>query len=168
MFFKVKRTLINGNKIIPRGNVYKIYIDMGTKYVQKVIEKVYTTKYHLMTPIELRKEVLSQFNKNCRGKVVTNLHTGIPIKLISGRKTAYGESIYSKKVAVIPVLASLIRHACYSNWGARKEQDPIDVIGYYNFKAYVYIDNKKECVRLAVRAMSNGTFYYSVEVNKKP
>ena len=140
---------------------------MKTKYVQKVIEKVYTAKYRQMTPIELRKEALSAFNKNCKGKVVTNLHTGIPVKLISGRKTAYGESVYSKKVAVIPVLDSLIKHARYSNWGARKNQDSKDVIGYYNFKGHVYIDDKKECVRLAVRAMANGAFYYSVEVNKK-
>ena len=141
---------------------------METKYAQKVIEKVYTEKYRQMTPTELRKEVLLEFNRSCRGMVVTNLHTGIPIRLDSGKKTSRGEAIYSKKVAVIPKLCSLLKHAYYSNWGARKDKDPKTIIGYYNFKAYIYIDDKKECVRLAVRAMSNGAFYYSVEVNKKP
>ena len=165
---EVKRTLINGNKIIPRGSVYKNYTDMKTKYVQKVIPRVSTKEYRKLTPWDLRKKVLEDFDEYCRGKVATNLHTGIPIRLDSGRKTAQGEAIYSKKAAVIPKLYELLMYACYSNWGARKDKDPKTVIGYYNFKAYIYIDNKKECVRLAVRAMSNGTFYYNVEVNKRP
>ncbi len=140
---------------------------MEKKYVQKVIPHVSTERYKKMTSLELRKEAILVFNATCKGKVVKNLHTGIPVRLVSGKKTAYGEAIYSKKVAVMPMLISLIENARYSNWGARKVQDPKNVIGYYNFKAYVFIDNKKECVRLAVRAMSNGAFYYNVEVNKK-
>ena len=140
---------------------------MNKKYVQKVITHVSTERYMKMSPEELRKEAFSQFNKHCKGKIVMNLHTSIPVKLISGRKTAFGEAIYSKKVAVIPKLCSLIENACYSNWGPRKDKDPKEIIGYYNFKAHIYIDDKKECVRLAVRAMSNGSFYYSVEVNNK-
>ncbi|MDE7091573.1 MAG: hypothetical protein K2O53_07625 [Bacteroidales bacterium] len=141
---------------------------MGTKYVQKVIPSVSTKAYMNLTTRELRKKAIAEFDKHCRGKIPRNLHTGIPIRLESGRKTARGEAIYSKKVAVIPKLCELLKHACYSNWGTRKDQDAKTVIGYYNFKAYIYIDDKKECVRLAVRAMSNGAFYYSVEVNKKP
>ena len=165
--FEVKRIIINGNKIIPRGSVYKNYTDMKTKYVQKVIEDVHTTKYQKMSSEELRKNAACVFNKTCRGRIVTNLHTGIPVRLASGKKTAHGGGIYSKKVAVIPMIPSLIEHACYSNWGPRKAKDPKNLIGYYNFKAYIYIDGKKECVRLAVRAMSDGAFYYNVEVNKK-
>lgn len=153
---------------MPRGFVGKIYTDMKKKYVQKVIPSVSTKEYRKLTPWDLRKKVLEDFDEYCRGKVATNLHTGIPIRLDSGRKTAQGEAIYSKKAAVIPKLYELLAYACYSNWGARKDKDPKTVIGYYNFKAYIYIDNKKECVRLAVRAMSNGAFYYSVEVNKRP
>ena len=140
---------------------------METKYVQKVIESVSTTEYLKLKTKELKLKALAEFDKNCKGKVVVNLHTGIPIRLKSGKKTAFGEAIYSKKVAVIPKLCSLLKHAYYSNWGGRKAEDSRDVVGYYNFKAYIYIDGKKECLRLAVRAMSNGAFYYSVEVNKK-
>ena len=168
MFFEVERTLINGDLVIPRGSVYKIYTDMKTKYVQKVIPSASTKAYRNLTTRELRKKAIAEFDKHCRGKIPRNLHTGIPIRLDSDRKTARGEAIYSKKVAVIPKICELLKHACYSNWGARKDQDAKTVIGYYNFKAYIYIDDKKECVRLAVRAMSNGAFYYSVEVNKKP
>lgn len=140
---------------------------MEKKYEQKVIEDVHTTKYQKMSPEDLRKKAALVFNKTCRGRIVTNLHTGIPVRLASGKKTAHGGGIYSKKVAVIPMIPSLIEHACYSNWGPRKAKDPKNLIGYYNFKAYIYIDGKKECVRLAVRAMSDGAFYYNVEVNKK-
>ena len=113
-------------------------------------------------------------NKICAKSDTERIDEGVPeidalgFELDSGRKTAQGEAIYSKKAAVIPKLYELLAYACYSNWGARKDKDPKTVIGYYNFKAYIYIDNKKECVRLAVRAMSNGAFYYSVEVNKRP
>lgn len=141
--------------------------DMDKKYVQKVIPSVSTERYRKMSAVELRKEALLIFNTKCKGTIVRNLHTGIPVKVVSGKKTAYGEAIYSKKVAVMTVLALLIEYACYSNWGARKEKDNKNVIGYYNFKAHVFIDKKKECVRLAVRAMADGAFYYNVEVNKK-
>ena len=117
---EVKRTLINGNRIIPRGSVYKIYTDMKTKYVQKVIPSISTKAYRNLTTRELRKKAIAEFDKHCRGKIPRNLHTGIPIRLDSSRKTARGEAIYRKKVAVIPKLCELLKHACYSNWGGTK------------------------------------------------
>ena len=167
MFFEVKRIIINGNKIIPRGSVYKIYTDMETKYVQKVIPSVSTKAYKRAKPSDVKKALLETFNKNWQGKVVYNKHIGIPIRFVSGRKTVYGEALYWKKMPVIEILGILMEHAKYNNFGQRKANDPKNLIGYYNFKAYVYIDDKKECVRLAVRAMSDGTFYYSFEVNTK-
>ena len=164
---EVERIIRNGNKIIPRGSVYKIYTDMETKYVQKVIPRVSTERYNQLKPAEVRKVLLKTFNIHLQGKVVYNKHIGIPIQFVSGRKTVYGEALYRKKLPVIDVLGILMEHAKYNNFGQRKANDPKNLIGYYNFKAYVYIDDKKECVRLAVRAMANGTFYYNVEVNKK-
>ncbi len=140
---------------------------MDKKYVQKVIPRVSTGRYNRLKPAEARKVLLKTFSEYLQGKVVYNRHIGIPIQFVSGRKTIYGEALYRKKVPIIEVLDILMEHAKYNNFGQRKECDPKNLIGYYNFKAYVYIDDKKECVRLAVRAMADGTFYYNVEVNTK-
>ena len=140
---------------------------MKKKYVQKVIPRVSTERYNRMTIVDIRKALLKIFKDNWQGKTVHNRHIGIPIQFVSGRKTVYGEALYRKKMPVIEVLGILMEHAMYNNFGKRKDSDPKNLIGYYNFKAYVYIDDKKECVRLAVRAMSDGTFYYSFEVNTK-
>ncbi|MDR0619289.1 MAG: hypothetical protein LBG17_05270 [Bacteroidales bacterium] len=75
------------------------------------------------------------------------------------------------KASVIKVLDVLVRNAAYNNWGNRKDTDPKNVVGFLNFKASVYINGKKECVRIAVRMTKEGIGYvypyYSVEVNKK-
>ena len=160
---EVERTLINKSRIIPRA---KIYTDMEKKYVQKVIPSVSTERYRKMPLQTLRKEVQVLCDAH-QGKVITNRHIGIPIQIIGyRRKTAYGEAVYSKKAAVAEKLDQLLEYAKYNNFGQRKETDPENIIGYYNFKAYVYIDNKKESVRLAVRARKDGSFYYNVEVDK--
>lgn len=143
---------------------------MATKYVQKVIPSVKTDGIRNLPFSQLKKVARAQYEKYCLAKkVVTNLHIGIRIelKVSGGKKTINGEALYGKKVAIIKALPALLEHAQYNNFGSPKKGDPQGLIGYYNFKAYVIIDKKKECVRLAVRAFKNGTFYYSVEVNKK-
>lgn len=143
-------------------------IKMATKYVQKVIPEVSAEPYKKLKGVERKRLALELYQKHCKGLVVRNKHVGIPIQLNNrgGKKTAYGEAVYYKKVAIISVLHILLEHAKYNNFGNRKRNESNDIIGYYNFKAYVLIDGKKECVRLAVRACTNGSFYYNVEVNK--
>ncbi len=141
---------------------------MAAKYVQKVIPSVTTTRLQKLTLSELRKEALRLYEEYCTNKICQNKHIGIPIQLKNsgGRKTARGEAIYSKKVAIIKCLPCLLENATYNNFGKPKEKDPNSLIGYYNFKAYVLVDGKKECVRLSVKARIDGSFYYNVEVNK--
>lgn len=140
---------------------------MATKYIQKVIPSVSTLKYRGMQVSQLRNEAAKDYMENCAGKTIINLHTKIPIqcKNASARKTAYGGAIYAKKVALIKKIPKLLEHAVYNNFGQPKPGDDKTLIGYYNFKAYVLIDDKKESVRLAVKAFKNGTFYYNVEVS---
>ena len=52
---------------MPRGFVGKIYTDMKKKYVQKVIPSVSTKEYRKLTPWDLRKKVLEDFDEYCRG-----------------------------------------------------------------------------------------------------
>ena len=141
---------------------------MAAKYVQKVIPSVSTARLKGLTLTELRKDTLNLYNRYCVDKVCRNKHIGIPIqfKNSGGRKTARGEAIYSKKVAIIKYLPCLMENATYNNFGRPKEKDSASLIGYYNFKAYVFIDGKKECIRLSVKARADGSFYYNVEVNK--
>lgn len=140
---------------------------MTAKYVQKVIPSVSTLKYAKMKGWQLREEADKDYMENCAGKTIINLHTKIPIQCKNGaaRKTAYGGAIYVKKVALIKKLPKLLEHAAYNNFGQSKPGDDKTLIGYYNFKAYALIDDKKESVRLAVKAFKNGTFYYNVEVS---
>lgn len=142
---------------------------MAAKYVQKVIPSISTLDYVKMSAGQLRDEAAKDYKKYCLGKTFINLHTNIPIqcKKAAAKKTAYGGAIYAKKVALIKKLPELLKHAAYNNFGSRKQEDDITMIGYYNFKAYAIIDKKKVSVRLAVRAFKNGTFYYNVEVSAR-
>jgi len=139
------------------------------KPIQKTIPRVTTTELRLLKQSELRKVAHELYFQHCSGKEIKNIHLGIPIKFMpfAGRKTAHGEAVYSKKVAVIPILPKLIELATYNNFGQRKETDPLRIVGYLNFKAFVFIDDKKECLRIAVQFCKDGSFYYSIEVNKK-
>ncbi len=137
------------------------------KYAQLIVPNISTERYRRMTQTELRKETLRLYKERCAGKIVINRHLGIPIHFRSnGRKTAYGEGVYSKKAAVVEVLPLLVRVARYNNFGQKKDTDPKNLVGYYNFKAYVIIDGKKDCIRIAVQALNDGAFYYNLEVNK--
>lgn len=141
---------------------------MATKYVQKELPSVRTEPYKNLKVSELRQIAKDLYKKYCHEKVVVNKHIGISIHIgsVGGRKTIYGEALYSKKVALLRVIPVLLKNAKYNNFGSRKPSEPKEIIGYYNFKAYALIDEKKVCIRLAVRACKNGTFYYNVEVNK--
>lgn len=141
---------------------------MARKYVQLDIPRVSTDRYRNMTQTELRKEVLRMYREICAGKEVVNCHIGIPVRFRNnGRKTAYGEGVYSKKAAVVEVLPLLVKVATYNNFGQRKDSDPKNLVGYYNFKAHVFIDGVKSCIRIAVQALKDGLFYYNLEVNRK-
>lgn len=138
------------------------------KYVQTRFERVSTEKYRSLSLKELRIEAKRLYDTLWRYKTIVNIHTGMPVQFypFGGKKTSHGEAIYSKKVALIEVLGSLVKYAKYNNWGKAKPSDGKNVIGYYNFKAYVFIDGEKECIRLAVQAWKDGSFYYNVEANK--
>lgn len=117
---------------------------------------------------ELRKYIKSEVDK-LLDKVIVNKDIGISVlfKSISSRKTAYGEAAYYKKAAVIKHLPYIIENAVYNNFGSRKETDNPNIIGYLNFKFKCLIDNKPECLRIAIRFEKWEKFYYSIEVNKK-
>lgn len=120
------------------------------------------------SPAELRKKVMEYFQAHLKGVKVVNHDTGIPIEITmkAGRKTAMGEAMYGKKAEIVRVLPQLLETAKYNNFGNRKEKDNSDILGYLNFKGLVILDGKKEHLRIAVKFLKGGYFYYNIEVNK--
>lgn len=114
--------------------------------------------------LELRKELANEI-KILIGKTYLNLDRNITIGFIgdSRRKLAYGSAIYRKKLALVYVVPLIIKHMTYTNWGNRKTTDKSTVVGYFNFKCKVLLDNKPENVKIAIQVRSDGKFYYNHE-----
>jgi len=139
------------------------------KYKQTVIPEVSTDDWKHLSVDQVREKLFNEYRNRYKGKKVVNQDLGICVKFeVSGaRKVSHGTATYSKKACLISVLDQLIEYAEYNNWGNRKEKDPPNVVGYFNFKAKVKIDGKIEHIRLVIRLRNDGKFHYSMEVNKK-
>lgn len=140
------------------------------KYKQQIIPETHIpNEWAKLKGTDLRKFVVDYIISNYKGLVIRNEHTQIDIKVTvkSGRKTAYGEAMYSKKAALVFILPELIKYAQYNNFGNRKPTDSDEVLGYLNFKAKCRIDGELAHIRIAVQFQKGGKFYYNVEVNKK-
>jgi hypothetical protein len=139
------------------------------KYKQKFIPNITTPKHLVNAKVsELKKFIKDHYSKNLTGAVVINNSLGHTITFSSQgkQKLVNGSAIYLKKVAVITGLKLIIANAEFSNWGNRKENDPKEMLGYYNLKCKVLIDNKLEHLRIAVMVFKNGKIYFNHEVNK--
>ncbi len=137
-------------------------------YQQTIIPTI-TTPAHWKTCTRtiLRKEMKAYYEENLQGKSVVNKCLGHRITLSSQgkNKIIQGSALYNKKAAVLLILVDLLRYAVYSNFGQRKETDPVNLIGYFNFKAKCKIDGKVEHVRIAVLVYRDGRIYFNHEVN---
>ena len=132
------------------------------KYKQTFIPSVSTVGFSSEP-----KFVKNYYAKHLQGKTVINKHLNIPIHFTgkSGRKIAFGGYKYIKKAAILQCLQQLLEVAEFNNFGNRKANDGLTVLGYLNFKAKIKIDNKIENVRIAVSLRKDGKVYYSHEVN---
>ena len=142
---------------------------MTNKDKQKTIPSVeLNASFNAMSGKELRQYVLNYVKTHLSGNTIVNEDTKLSIKITvaSGRKTAMGGAIYKKKAIVIHILPELIRFAVLNNFGNRKGTDSNNTIGYLNFKARCYINNKLEHVRISVQMQKGGYFYYNLEINK--
>ncbi|MBQ4475291.1 MAG: hypothetical protein II935_03755 [Bacteroidales bacterium] len=142
-----------------------------SKYKQTIIPSVKTPEaWKKLKGYELRNLIFDTIKKKYAGQSVINKDFGIPITISvsSGRKTAFGEAIYSKKAAAVLILPDIIANAKYNNWGNPKEEEGANIKGYMNFKCKVIIDGKTEHIRLAVQFQKGGKYYYNIEINKIP
>jgi hypothetical protein len=142
------------------------------KYKQTIIPKVTTQRFQNMSLTGLRRFISDYYKKNYLDGIVENKHKGFNVHFTGKgrRKTAFGEAMYSNKAAAILALDKLVKYGEYNNWGDRKNDDPKELLGYYNLKSFIYIDGKKKCVRLAIQVFKTGDIcfnpYYNLEVNK--
>ncbi|MCL2682624.1 MAG: hypothetical protein FWE63_03935 [Bacteroidales bacterium] len=139
------------------------------KYKQTIIPEVHTDEWETLSVYESRQKIFDYYCKHYKGKKnVINQHLGICVKFNQrgARKSSFGTGIYPKKKCLVEILDKMIEYAKYSNWGERKTTDPIDVIGYLNFKVKVKIDKKTEFIHLVIQVTNGGKFHYVQEINR--
>lgn len=138
---------------------------MAGKKKQILIPQTYTTSFAGMTKKELRGWCKSYYSQHFIGNQVKNLDLGIEIsfKRLGNKKTSYGAAIYPKKAAAIMILDEMLKYAIHTNWGERKDDDPINVIAYCNFKCKIMIDNELCFFAINVQICNDGKFHYSLD-----
>ncbi|MDR3132698.1 MAG: hypothetical protein LBU42_01575 [Prevotellaceae bacterium] len=138
------------------------------KYKQTIIPETSTKEWRGMSAFATRKKMFDYYSTHYSGtKKVRNQSLNILIAFdrIGAKKTSFGGHIYPKKACLVEVLDDLLRYAEYNNWGERKASDTSNVVGFFNFKAKVYIDGKMEYVHLVVILRNDASFHYSLEIN---
>ena len=138
---------------------------MAGKKKQIEIPQTCTSCFVGMSKKELREWSKSYYSNVFIGKKVKNLDLGIEIsfKRLGSKKTSYGAAIYPKKAAAIMILDKMLEQAVHTNWGERKENDPINVIAYCNFKCKILIDNELCFFAVNVQICNDGSFHYSLD-----
>lgn len=141
------------------------------KYKQKVIPSVKTPlAWKTANPNQLRILVIKHYAKHIQGKKIKNLHLGLELCFTGTgkQKSTRGSAMYLSKAVAVRILPELLRVAEYSNYKPRKKTDPSGLLGYFNFKAKIIIDGKKQSLRIATLFYEkDGKLYYNLEVNKK-
>lgn len=140
------------------------------KGIQTYIPSVETPKEWQDVKLgDLRRFIFEYVRNNYAGRIIENKHTKLKIKISvsGGRKTAMGGAIYRKKASAILILPQIIEYAQYNNFGAAKDSDGANVLGYLNFKCKCKIDGVLENIRLAIQFQKGGKFYYNLEINRK-
>lgn len=75
--------------------------------------------------------------------------------------------MYLYKAVAVKVLPEIIAYAEFSNYGAPKQTDPVELLGYFNFKAKVKVDGMLKHLRIATLFYEKtGKLFYNLEVNK--
>ncbi len=138
------------------------------------MKRITTIGWQGLTAKQTRIKVCDIYNDNYykKGVKVVNKQKGITILFEkTGRnKTAYGGNIYPKKAVLIQYLHTVLADMTFTSFSKKKITDDVSILGYLNFQYKIFIDGRKESVKVALRLKSNGSFHYSVDVNllKKP
>ena len=132
------------------------------KYKQTKIPSV-----SIIEPKDRIKFIKNFYTENLQGKIVVNKDILLTIRFTSIGKfeLAYARAPYANKIAVLQCIDKLLEVAEYCNFGQRKDTDKQNVLGYFNFKAKVKINEKIRHVRISVVLKKDGKVYYNHEVN---
>lgn len=141
-----------------------------SKYKQNIIPAVDDSQFAGMKLGELKKYVRAFFNENFRNKTVKNTHKGISIKMsMSGLKHLFNARRSGfVKIKAVMALDEMLKYAEYSNFKEPDANDTLDILGYFNFKCKVKVEENVQNFRIVVRLTKDGKFYYdhSVKVRK--
>ncbi len=138
------------------------------KYRQTHIPKVnISDRLKNCTASELREFVKTHYANHLQGHAVVNDDLKFEIRFTAQgkNKLSKGGSIYSKKAALVTILKEIVKHAEYSNFKPRKATDPLELSGYFNFKAKVKIDGVIQSIRFSALIYRDGKIYYNHEVS---
>jgi hypothetical protein len=115
---------------------------------------------------ELREVMRKMYLEKYCGKRIVNQNTGITILFDreGAKKTTKGGSMYAEKAALITILDKICKYGILLSIGNRKPTDKPKVLGYLNFKAEVWVDDKLEPVNFSVRIMKDGSFHYHIDI----
>ena len=143
-----------------------------SNYRQKEIPKVDENLFVNLKLGEIKKFVSDFFEKNIKNTKIENLHKGINVEIRKAglRHILYARNAGYNKLKAVIIMKEMIRHATYCNFKEPDEDDEVNVLGYFNFKCKVNIENKIQFFRIAVRLTKDGKFYYDHAIkigNKK-
>lgn len=138
---------------------------MAGKNKQIKVPQTTTFGFVGMSKKELKEWCKTYYLKNFIGRIVKNQDLGIDIsfKRLGNKKTSYGAAMYPKKAAAILVLDEMLEQAIHTNWGERKDNDPVNVIAYCNFKCKILIDSELCFFSVNVQICNDGSFHYSLD-----
>ncbi len=64
------------------------------------------------------------------------------------------------KIKAVVVLKKMIETAIFLNFKDKDDNDSKDILGYFNFKSKVKVEDKIQIFRIVVRLTKSGKFYY--------
>ena len=141
------------------------------KKKSKQVLKCYTKGFtNFARNAELREVMRKMYLEKYCGKHIVNLNTGITILFDreGAKKTTKGGSMYAEKAALITILDEICRHGVLLSIGNRKPTDKPKVLGYLNFKADVWVDDRLKLVKFSARIMKDGSFHYHIDIPMEP
>ena len=140
------------------------------KYKQTIIPKVDDQQFEGMQLRQLKNYVREYFNNEIRNTAVTNEHKNITVKF---SRKGFDHILHARnagyvKLKAIVVMKEMIMYAEYSNFQKKDTDDPFNVLGYFNYKCKVNIEDTIHLFRIVVRLTNEGKFYYdhAVKVRK--
>ena len=140
-----------------------------SNYYQKNIPIVDDKQFENLKLGQIKRYVRDYYNLNLRHKSIINVHKGMTIQF---SRKGFDHLIHSRnigyvKIKAVIVLDKMIENAVYLNFKDKDSDDSEDVLGYFNFRCNVKIENTIHYFKIVIRLTKDGKFYYDHAVKVK-